>query len=56
MTKYCICGMGRSGQSALEILYNKKDLFYLFDEDETKLRDIFQSNKKYQNNTTIVAN
>ena len=49
MTKYCICGMGRSGQSALEILYNKKDLFYLFDEDETKLRDIFQSNKKYQN-------
>jgi UDP-N-acetylmuramoylalanine--D-glutamate ligase len=39
-----ICGMARSGRASLDLLYNERDKFFLFDEDETvqrKLADEF---------------
>ncbi|MBR1984167.1 MAG: hypothetical protein IKA31_00335, partial [Clostridia bacterium] len=34
MKRYLIYGLSKSGKSALKLIYNKKDFFYLYDYDE----------------------
>lgn len=52
-TNYLIYGLAKSGKAAFELLYNKKDVFYLYDEDDEK-RKFFIKNYSCQQNVFVL--
>ena len=52
---YLIFGFEKSGQSALELIYNKKDLFYIYDENEN-IKITAQEKAKHFLNVFVISN
>ncbi len=49
MKKYLIFGLGLSGVSALKLLQNRKDIFYLYDDNSATRQNVFDKFKMYKN-------
>ena len=51
--KYLIYGLAKSGESSFNLIYNKRDSFYLFDDNE-QVRKIFNEKLKNKSNVFVL--
>lgn len=49
MKTFLIYGCGTSGIAAMNLIWNKKDVFYLFDKDKKRQREVYELFKEKQN-------
>ena len=49
MKTFLIYGCGKSGVAALNLIWNKKDVFYLFDRDIKKQKEMYEKYKDKHN-------
>ena len=49
MKSFLIYGCGRSGVAAINLMWNKKDVFYLFDKDPKKQKEMYDLYKERKN-------